>query len=68
MLQGPNKLKNYRLRWLSKPLSFISRMNNHLLIEMTDVLHGVGPPIINSESRLCEPAREFSPINSADKR
>ena len=20
MLQGPNKLKNYRLRWLSKPL------------------------------------------------
>ena len=47
--------------------SFIPWMNNHPLIEMTDVLHLVGPPIVNGKNGLRKPMRKFSPINPTRK-
>jgi len=40
-------------------------MNIHPLIEMTDVLHWVGPFIINGKNGLRKLTRKLSPVNPA---
>ena len=46
----------------------ISKVNGHSLVEVTHVLYGISPSIINGKGWLGKAVWELGPINSARER
>ena len=42
-------------------------MNRHLLIKVTNMLHRVGPPIVDGKCRLRKLPRKSSLVNSSNE-